>query len=76
MAKQTLTNQPSLAPTRKMWAVLITGALVSTTRYFIAKYAPALDSFEFYALLENLLSFGVISAAGYFVREFGDETVG
>ena len=60
-----LANQPTAAPTRKMWAVMAAAALTSVVKVLLATYYPLLATPAVYDLLQAVLIFG----AGYVVKE-------
>ena len=69
MTNKIKVNQPTAAPTRKMSAVLISGALFAVVEYLVAE-VPALNAFE--PILEDVgvwIQLAVMGAAGYFTKE-------
>ena len=60
-----LVTQPTAAPTRKMWAVMIAAALTSVIKVLLATYYPLLATPAVYDLLQAML----VVFAGYMVRE-------
>ena len=60
-----LANQPTAAPTRKMWAVLIAMALTSVVKGLLDAYYPLLATPAVYNLLQATTVFFV----GYMVRD-------
>ncbi len=60
-------NQPTAAPTRKMWAVMLAAAATSVVKVLMAKYAPEFGTPQLYDLLQAVLIVG----AGYMVRDRG-----
>ncbi len=60
-----LINQPTAAPTRKMWAVMIAMAMTSVVKVLLATHYPLLATPAVYDLLQAVL----IVFAGYMVRD-------
>ena len=60
-----LINQPTAAPSRKMWSVMIAMALTSVVKVLLATHYPLLATPAVYDLLQAVLIFG----AGYMVKE-------
>ncbi len=60
-----LVTQPTAAPTRKMWAVLIAMAMTSVVKVLLATHYPLLATAAVYDLLQAVL----IVFAGYMVRD-------
>ena len=60
-----LINQDSAAPTRKMWAVLIAGALTSIVNVLAMRYAPDFATPE----VLSIVGAAVMVLAGYVVRD-------
>lgn len=61
-----LTNQPTLAPTRKLWAVIITGAIMGVLTTLVNRYAPELA--PNLAGVDVWVSGAVMTLAGYLTR--------
>jgi hypothetical protein len=63
-----LQNQPTAWPTRKLWAVIIAGMVVSGIRVALDEFMPG---HQFEPLLLEAgpwLQTGLMAAAGYFTR--------
>ena len=60
-----LINQDSAAPTRKMWSVLIAGALTSTVNVLAMRYVPDFATPE----VLSIVGAAMMVLAGYVVRE-------
>lgn len=60
-----LVDQPSSAPTRKLWAVIISGLIMSVARSLLTTYAPDLPADDQAA---PYVQAAVMVAAGYFTR--------
>jgi hypothetical protein len=70
--KAALTDQPSKAPSRKMWAVIISGALSSVGTIVLSIYAPLFATPEIVNLIQAFaaaLTATIMSGVGYWVRE-------
>jgi hypothetical protein len=63
-----LSNQPTAWPTRKLWAVIIAGMIVSGIRTGLAEVWPDHPFEPFLVELGPWLQTGVMAAAGYMVR--------
>lgn len=63
-----LTNQPTAAPTRKMWAVMIAFAVTSVAKELLTIYVPAFATLATPAVY-NLVQAGMVFFAGYMVRD-------
>ncbi|KKM82925.1 hypothetical protein LCGC14_1314600 [marine sediment metagenome] len=60
-----LINQDSAAPTRKMWAVLIAGALTSIVNVLMGMYVPDFATPE----VLSIVGAAMMVLAGYVVKE-------
>ena len=60
-----LINQDTAVPTRKMWAVMIAGAVTSIVNVFAMRYIPDFATPE----VLNIVGAVLIVFAGYMVRE-------
>ena len=60
-----LANQPSAAPTRKMWAVLIAGAVTSIINVLAMRYVPDFATPE----VLSIVGAAMMVLAGYVVRD-------
>lgn len=65
----TLVNQPTSAPTRKMTAVIVAGALTAILQTVIAKYLPDFPATQFLADFDVWAQAVVMMAFGYFTKE-------
>lgn len=68
MDKPPLVSQPDLAPTRKLWAVIISGIIMSVARSLLVTYAPDLPADDVLLQLAPYVQVGVMAAAGYMTR--------
>ncbi|TPE42928.1 hypothetical protein [Amaricoccus solimangrovi] len=69
MPQPPLVDQPSAAPTRKLWAVILSGMVISVLRTLLTTYAPELPAEDLLAQLGPYVQLGVMAAAGYLTRE-------
>ena len=60
-----LVNQPSPAPTRKMWAVMLAGAVTSIVNVLAMRYAPDFATPE----VLSIVGAAMMVLAGYVVRD-------
>ena len=60
-----LTDQPSAAPSRKMIAVIVAGAITSVLNILMMKYIPDFTTPEVQLLIQT----GVMALAGYMARD-------
>ena len=60
-----LTNQPTSAPTRKMWAVMLAGAVTSIVNVLMGMYVPAFATPE----VLSIVGAAMMVLAGYVVKE-------
>lgn len=60
-----LVNQSSAAPTRKMWAVLIAGAVTSLINVLMTQYIPDFATPE----VLSIIGAALMVLAGYMVRD-------
>lgn len=63
-----LVDQPSSAPTRKLWAVMISGLIMSVARSLLTTYAPDLPADDLLFQAAPYVQAAVMVAAGYFTR--------
>ncbi len=60
-----LVTQPSAAPTRKMWAVILSGAVTSVINVLMMRHAPDFATPEVLVLVQA----GTMMIAGYAVKD-------
>ena len=60
-----LVTQPTAAPTRKMWAVLIAGAVTSIVNVLAIRYVPDFATPE----VLSIVGAAMMVLAGYVVKE-------
>ncbi|MCB1343641.1 MAG: hypothetical protein KDK24_21745 [Pseudooceanicola sp.] len=64
-----LVNQPTSRPTRKMWAVIISGAVMGGIQAALAAVLPEADFQPLLQQLGPLVTALVVSLAGWLTRE-------
>lgn len=64
-----LVTQATVAPTRKMWAVILSGIVTATVQTLLETYAPDLPINEILAQIDVWVQALVMAGFGYFVRE-------
>lgn len=64
-----LVTQPTAAPTRKMWAVILSGIVTATVQTLLETYAPDLPVTEILAQVDVWVQALVMAGFGYAVRE-------
>ena len=62
-----LVKQPTAGPTRKMWAVILTGIIMGAIMTVTKEYAP--DMADDVAGLEVWINAGVMAFAGYWTKD-------
>lgn len=63
-----LVDQASAAPTRKLWAVIISGLVMSVLRSLLVTYLPDLPADDILLQIAPYVQVGVMAAAGYLTR--------
>ena len=64
-----LATQPTAAPTRKMWAVILSGIVTATVQTLLETYAPGLPITEVVAQIDVWFQALVMAGCGYAVRD-------
>jgi len=63
-----LVNQPTKAPTRKLWAVIIAGGIIGVVKTTLSIYWPDNPMEQYMGDLQFWLEGAIMVAAGYMTR--------
>ena len=62
-------NQPTAAPNRKIWAVIIAGIVTAAAQAILTEYAPDLPIADMIQQLDVWVQAAIMVIAGYMTRE-------
>jgi hypothetical protein len=68
MTKKPLVDQPSLAPTRKLIAMIIAGAIMGTIQSLVVHYFPETDFSQILPQVGVWVNGAAMIVVGYFTR--------
>lgn len=64
-----LRTQPTLAPTRKLWAVILAGAVTGALTVALERWLPGADVTEVIAGIDQVIIAAAMIVAGYLTRD-------
>ena len=64
-----LKSQPTLAPTRKVWAAIVAGMVVGALQSAMSIFAPDMDATQLLQQVDIWVQTGAMVAASYLTRD-------